>query len=150
MQLAAPLAKRSMLERMARVVHATVGAGAVVLAAVHIFSVTMVSENPGGLWLLGMAVLVPGAFMAAGARTLGGGAVLATAALAVASMVELFAYRATMPAAFTIAAGVDALLLSLHLGSQRRWAALGAAVLLCAVVAVGLGDAVFVALPVDP
>ncbi len=139
-----------MLERITRAVHAGIGLSAAVLALVHIFLVTMVSENPLRLWLLGLAVLLPGALMAASAVRLRGGAVVATAALALASMVELFVYRATLPAVLTVAAGLDALLLSLHLGRERQWAGFGAAMLLCAVVAMGLGDALFVALPIDP
>jgi hypothetical protein len=138
-----------MLQRIARVVHMSVGGLAVLLALLHIFLVTMVSERPGELWLVGLAVLVPGAFMAASADRLGGGAVLATVALGLVSMVELNIYRATMPAVFGIAAGVDLLLLSLNLGRQRRWVGFGTALILMMVV-VCVGGAIVDPQPIDP
>jgi hypothetical protein len=128
--------------RITRATHFGIGAAAALLALAHIFC--------GGPPGVAVAVLVPGLCMAASARSLGGGAVLATAALALVSMCELFFLRATMPAVFTVAAGVDALLLSLHLGHERRWAGFAAAMVLCAIVAIGFGDAMFVALPIDP
>ena len=123
-----------MLDKIARALHATLGWGAVVLAGIHILAVSNRAEDAFRLWTLGLAVLIPGLLVAWSARRLGGGALAATGSLALASLVELIAYRATMPAIFVALSVLDAALLSAIGAGRRRWlqCAMGAA--MCLVV----------------
>jgi hypothetical protein len=114
--------------RLARLLHALVGWGAVLMALGHLVTVSLVARGRDSRWLavelvIGAAVLVPGWWMVRSATAMRRGAgvlsaVCATAVLGGVSLWQMVTWRATFPAVFALTAAVDGFALGFL---PRRW-----------------------------